>query len=524
MTRSLVGPKIRERRKLVGMTQSALAAAAGISASYLNLIEANRRSIGGGLLTRIADQLGLAIDELDGAAERRLVDDLAELCGDSFLAGIRLDPDSAADLAGRHPGWARALIGLHRSWLDRGQAVTAMSDRLNQDPFLGDAVHSVLSRVAAIQSSSEILESVEELRPEERKRFIAIVRAESGRLADVTQALAGYFDKAHTATRSITPMEEVDDFLFDCDNHFATLEAAARDFRAACGAQGECHDALLIDYLQRVHGVQVRMVMAAEPADATLRGAASFDERSRTLRIVDGAAPATRRFALARLATDLFHQGRAVAALVDSSPLLRSDAARRRARHVLSSYLAGAVLMPYEPFHDAAVRLRYDIDLLARRFGTGFEQVCHRLVSLRRPGASGIPFGMMRTGPSGHVSKRFPLPHLPMPRHGNACPLWAVHTAFQTPGAVIRQLAEFPTGDRFLFLARTVEKPRPAFSMPRRMLSIMLACDALYADRTVYAEGLDLSSSSPAAPVGPFCRVCVRRDCLYREEDAIIDA
>src|SRR5690606_36677989 len=109
----------------------------------------------------------------------------------------------------------------------------------------------------------------------------------------------------------------------------------------------------------------------------------------------------------------------------------------------------------------------------------------------------------------------------PMPRHGKACPLWAVRTALQTPGTVIRQLAEFPTGDRFLFLARTVEKPRPAFSMPRRMLSIMLACDALYADRTVYAEGLDLSSSSPASPVGPFCRVCVRRDCLYREEDAI---
>src|SRR5690606_33995181 len=98
MTRSLVGPRIRERRKLVGMTQAALAAAVGISASYLNLIEADRRSIGGGLLTRIAEQLGLAVDELDGAAERRLVDDLAELTGDTFLAGIRLNPDSAATL------------------------------------------------------------------------------------------------------------------------------------------------------------------------------------------------------------------------------------------------------------------------------------------------------------------------------------------------------------------------------------------------------------------------------------------
>jgi len=180
--------------------------------------------------------------------------------------------------------------------------------------------------------------------------------------------------------------------------------------------------------------------------------------------------------------------------------------------------------MPYDRFLEEAVACRYDIDLLARRFGASFEQVCHRLVTLRRPGAGGIPFGMMRSGPSGHVSKRFPLPRLSMPRHGSACALWAIHEAFQVPGVVVRQLAALPTGDRFLFVARTVEKARPRFSMPRRILSIMLACDALYADRTVYAEGLDLSSAAPATPVGPNCRVCVRRECLYREEDAIVSA
>ena len=524
MARSLVGPKIRDRRKSMGITQAALAATIGISASYLNLIEADRRSIGGGLLKRIADELGLVVDDLDGAAERRLVDDLGELAGEQLFAGLRLDPASAADLVGGHAGWAKALVSLHRSWLDRNQAVGALSDRLNQDPFLGDAVHSMLSKVAAIQSSSEILESVEGLRPEQRQRFVAIVRSESGRLADVAQALAAYFDKAHIATRSITPAEEVDDFIFDHGNHFAALEQAAVDFRAASAIHGDCHSAELVDYLQRVHSVQVRMCAASEFEPADLRQSAVFDEASRTLRIVDRSPAATRRFQLARLACELFHQGRAVAEQLEGTPLLTTDAARRRARRMLVSYLASAVLMPYEVFLQTAVDSRYDIDHLARRFGTSFEQVCHRLVTLRRPGALGIPFGLMRTDPSGYVTKRFPLPHLPLPRHGNACPLWAVHEAFQTPGAIIRQLAAFPTGDRFLFLARTVEKVRPAFSMPRRFMSIMLACDALYADRTVYADGLDLSSAAPATPVGPNCRVCVRRECLYREEDAIIDA
>jgi predicted transcriptional regulator len=102
--------------------------------------------------------------------------------------------------------------------------------------------------------------------------------------------------------------------------------------------------------------------------------------------------------------------------------------------------------------------------------------------------------------------------------------LWALYAAFQTPGTLVRQLAEFPTGDRFLLLARTVEKAGSSFPMPRRLMSIMLACNALYAQETVYGSGLDLSSAAPAVPVGANCRLCVRRECRYREEDPIIDA
>ncbi|NLZ42133.1 MAG: DUF2083 domain-containing protein, partial [Comamonadaceae bacterium] len=160
---------------------------------------------------------------------------------------------------------------------------------------------------------------------------------------------------------------------------------------------------------------------------------------------------------------------------------------------------------------------------LVQRFGASYEQVCCRLVSLRRHGAAAIPFGLMRVDAAGFTSKRFPLPQLALPRHGQACPMWAVYQTFQTPGTIVRQLAEFPTGERLLFVARTVEKARPGFVLPRRVLSIMLACDALHADQTVYGDGLDLASTAPAVPVGPSCRLCVRRDCLYREEDAVVD-
>lgn len=523
MRRSLIGPTVRERRRALGITQSRLAAEVGISASYLNLIEGDKRNIGGALLQRIAGALGLALDELDGAAERRLLDDLVELSGEPLLADLRLDPAAAHGLASRQREWARALVRLHRAWLDRGRVVGALSDRLNQDPFLGGAVHSLLSQVAAIRSSSEILETVADLEPAQRQRFVTIVGNESARLAEVAQALAAFFDKDYTGTRSLTPVDEVDDFLFDRDNHFPALEQAAAGVRAAAAIDGDCREEALLEHLRRAHALQVVTRPPAAAGRGGLREPVVFDRASRTLVLAEAAPRAALRFELARTAAVLFDDGRALDGVLAQAVQLSTDAARRRARRALSSYLAAAVLLPYEAFLDAARRARFDIDHLAQRFGVSFEQVCHRLVSLRRPGAAAIAFALMRVDAAGFTSKRFPLPQLALPRHGQACPMWAVYQAFQTPGTVVRQLAGFPTGERLLFVARTVEKPQPGFVLPRRLLSIMLACDALHADQTVYGDGLDLSSAAPAVPVGPSCRLCVRRDCLYREEEAVVD-
>ena len=522
MPRPLIGPKIRDRRHALGITQAGLAARVGISPSYLNLIEANKRSIAGVLLKRIGAELELPIEDLDGAAEQRLQNDLGEIATEPLLAPFRLEPRTAGELASRHGDWARAIVSLHRAWRDRDQAVHALSDRLSQDPFLGDAVHGLLTRVAAIRSSAEILATIDDLDADAQRRFAAIVGDESSRLADVAQALAAFFDKGSNAARPVTPVEEVDDFLLERSNHFPALEAAAEAFLHAPQIDGACDERTLVDYLQRMHGVDVRE-RTAEPGTGTLLRT-SYDDASRTLYVAATSPASTRRFELARLAAELHDAGSAVSREIERSPILTTPAAQRRARRVLTSYVAGAALLPYDAFQKAAAAARYDLDHLGLRFGVSFEQVCHRLVTLRRPGAEGVPFGLMRVDAAGYVTKRFPLPHLLLPRHGNACPMWALYMALQTPGAIVRQLAEFPGGDRFLFVARTVEKARPAFPLPRRFMSIMLACDALHADRTIYGDGLTLSSVAPATPVGSNCRLCVRRECAYREEDPIIDA
>jgi predicted transcriptional regulator/DNA-binding XRE family transcriptional regulator len=521
MVTPLIGPKIRERRKEIGLTQTALAGRIGISVSYLNLIEHNKRSIGGRLLQQVAEELGIGLEELDGATERRLVSDLNDALTDPLFDHLGLDLGSSSDFVGRHPGWARALATLHRAFVDRSRTMEALSDRLNQDPFLGDAIHRILTNVSAIRSISEILTSVDDVDAEQQHRFHTILSEESARLSSAAQGLSSFFDKAHTATRSTTPAEEVDDFILAHSNHFPTLEAAADRLRPRFGESPRQIEAGMLVALERDHGLRISHATPDSERLLSARRPLHYSQHGKRLILLETAPAAVRRFAIARLLMR-FEFGPVIEEIIAAAEGLSTPAAKERAAIALQSYGAGALLLPYDRFLEDATRARYDIDRLCRSYGASVEQICHRLVTLRRPGSEGIPFGFMRSDPAGFVTKRFPLPSLPLPRYGGACPLWAVYQAFQRPETIVSQLAEFPSGDRFLFVARAVTKGEPVYGQPRHLLSIMLACEALYADQTVYGDRLDLSAAAPTDPVGATCRLCARSDCPQRQEDVII--
>lgn len=522
MPKQLIGFRIRERRKRLGLTQVALARTVGVSASYLNLIEANKRDIAGGLLGRIATELGLGIDALSGTAERRLVDELREMSADPLFGGEGLSDEAARDLVSRHVSWAETTLALYRAYVDRSAAVTALSERLSRDPFLGAAVHQVLTRVTTIRSAAEILEQPDDLQAAQRDRFVQMIAQESARLTDAALALADFFESSTTQTRSLTPAVEVDDFLIEVGNHFPAIEAAAEGLRREIELQGETLMSALMDHLERRHGIGVanRSTLDGGEDDAGFRNHCRFDASRRMLVFLDNASVSTRRFQLARLAAELDLE-EVIATEVDH-PRLTSDGARTQASRALASYAASVITLPYEPFLEAAEQCRYDIEVLRHRFTASFEQVAHRLTTLARPGAEGVPFAFLRANPAGHTTKRFPLPRLPMPRHGHACSLWAVYQAFQTPGRVVRQLAEFPDRGRFLLVARTVTKQPATFHDAEVLHSVMIACDAVNADRTVYGDGLDLAARETASLVGQSCRVCPRASCLHREEEQIV--
>ena len=255
---------------------------------------------------------------------------------------------------------------------------------------------------------------------------------------------------------------------------------------------------------------------------ARFRNLCAYDADTRTLAFLHHASVATRQFQMARLAAELGARDTLLGEIDD--PRLTSPAARAQAFRALASYAASAVVMPYERFHADAVAARYDIEFLRHRYGASFEQVGHRLVTLRRPGSEGIPFGFLRSNPAGFTTKRFPLPGLALPRRGHGCPLWAIYGAFQLQGRVLRQTVRFPDNAGYLFVAATVTRPPATFHEPSVPHAVMLACDVIHADRTVYGDGLDLGGGegAAAAPVGPSCRLCPRPDCLHRAEERVV--
>ena len=492
MARLPIGSRIRNRRRERGLTQAALAEAAGISGSYLNLIEHDKRMIGGALLRRIAAELEVEVEHLSGSGDEPLAQDVLEIVRSLAISG--LDERTALDFVAEQPDWAQAFVTLHRSYRDASETALALSDRLSQDPALMELSHAVLTQVTAIRSFAEILEQHDELEPAERARFSHIIATESEQLGSSAREMITLLGGTLEAPKPSSPAEEVDDFIIFNGNHFPALEEAAD---------------------------RLRRELAGAGGDVAAAAAARLQERGlEAPELPEGTPIASRRFATLR--TLLSHElGEAIEGLIGDERLTTGEA-QERARQALASYAAGALLFPYEAFLEAAEALRYDVEQLAARFSGSFEQAAHRLVTLRRPGAEGIPFAFLRTDSAGNLSKPFSIPGLRMPRYGGACPLWALYEAFGAGERTLAQMAVMPEGERYLFIARRLVKRSAPYGGVAPAFSVMLGCDAAYMDRIVYGDAFAGGQQSLATPVGFNCRSCPRQACPQRARPAVL--
>ena len=223
----LTGNRIRERRLVVGLKQADLAAAVGISASYLNLIEHNRRRIGGKLLLSIARALGVEPAQLSEGADATLYDALqsAALAIPRAFGAVP-ETERIDELAGRFPGWAALIAAQQKRHAVQESLIEGLRDRISHDPVLADAMHEVLSTVAAIRSTADILVRDPDLDPVWRTRFHRNLHEEAERLSVRATALLGHFEAEEEAgsRASSTPIETVEAMFEAAGHHFAQIE------------------------------------------------------------------------------------------------------------------------------------------------------------------------------------------------------------------------------------------------------------------------------------------------------------
>ena len=449
-----LGLKVRALRRRENLSQVQLAERLGISPSYLNLIEYNRRPLPAALLIKLAQLFQIDVQSLAADDQRQIVADLLEVFGDDLFDGQELTQGDVRELVATSPSVARAVLSLYQAYQNARQSADSLA--------------------AQVAAGGEL------------------TGFESARM----------------------PSEEVSDFIQRQMNHYPELEESAE--RLWRDARLDLDDlyAGMAKHLRDALGTEIRVEKVG-----AMRGAMRRYDPGRKVLLLSEALPrGSRNFQLAHQIGLIVHSQTLDRIARDQQ--LTTDDSRALARVALANYFAAAVTMPYLPFHEAARAERYDIELLGHRFASSFEQVCHRLTTLRRPGFEGIPFHLVRIDIAGNISKRFSASGIRFARFSAACPRWNVHTAFLTPGMIRVQLSRMPGGTTYFCIARTLRRDR-RFHAPHAVQAIGMGCEVRYAREMVYADGFDLDNQEAAVPVGVTCRLCERMDCQQRAFPAL---
>jgi predicted transcriptional regulator/transcriptional regulator with XRE-family HTH domain len=338
------------------------------------------------------------------------------------------------------------------------------------------------------------------------RRYLDLHRAfhrldERLKLADEAVGL----DEA-VAASALLPYEEVRDFFNDKNNYLDALDCAAEALSARLDLESAASsEAALAAWLLD----EMQVTVSLEARGETMR---RYDPQTRVLALNPAQSAQTRTFQMA------FHLvAHALADLIEAELAqagFLSPEAVDVCRMGLGNYAAGALVMPYRRFAQAARELRHDVEQLALRFHTSLEQVCHRLSTLQRPGERGVPMYFVRVDAAGSITKRHSATRFRFARFGGTCPLWNVHEAVGAAAGFHVQVAEMPDGVRYLCVARTVRKFSGAYLTRDRRYVLGFGCELQYADAFVYSQGVDLKA--PPEPIGVSCRICEREDCAQR--------
>ena len=306
------------------------------------------------------------------------------------------------------------------------------------------------------------------------------------------------------------PGEVVSDFLQENKNYFANLEKFAEGIFNRIQINNRATYMALCDFLKTEYGVKVIDLLPEDDKPFSK----IYLKNQKELHLSDYVALETKKlYASAQIA-----QEGAMTIIENylSEFKFPSEESKKLTKVALLNYCGAAILMPYKLFHKECIKQKYDLELLQNTFACTFEQIAHRVTCLQDPKLPGIPFHFLRVDVAGNISKRFSLSGIEIPRYGGACPRWNVYSAFSRPGVIQAAVSKMSNGEKYVCIARTVEKGVGRYGKKKSILSIGLGCQAKYAKDFVYTENLDLNDKKTEIPIGVSCRTCDRLDCSQR--------
>ena len=327
---------------------------------------------------------------------------------------------------------------------------------------------------------------------------------------DIVSKVENISGKFIDSRKNSFPGEVVSDFLQENENYFPKLEEFASNFFSKIQINNRMGYTSICEYLLRKHGIEVKDVVPDEKKPFTKQ----FDVVKKIFLVSDYLTLETKKlYAGAQVAQLEYSQ------VIDeylNSFSFPSEEAKKLSKVALLNYAGAAIIMPYKPFYEECIKQRYDVELLQNTFAVSFEQVAHRITCLQDPKMKGIPFHMLRADVAGNISKRFSLSGIEIPRYGGACPRWNIYKAFTMPGKINAAVSKMSNGEKYICIARTVEKGIGKHGMEKTLLSIGLGCQVKYAKDFVYADSLNLNDKKTETPIGVNCRTCDRMDCQQR--------
>ena len=534
---SQIGENIRKFRKQLGLQANKLAEQLSISPSFLNLIESGKRNIDADLLLKVCEELRIELSDLktdkiidlnnsknaiSNFSKGKNLKKLDLKIGPkikAFRRQLGLQANKFAEQLGISPTYLNLIEGGKRK-ID-GDLLIKISKELRVE--LSDLTSK--SDINLENDISELLddqlfEDLDILGPEVKdlvstnpKIARALIKLGDNfkqKDHEIVNKVENISGKIIDSRKASFPGEVISDFLQENKNYFPKLEDFANNIFDKVQKNNRTRYIALCDYLKKEYSITVKDVIPEEEKPFSK----IFNKAKKELLLSDYNSLETKKL---HAAAQIAQEG-AINIITDylSNFNFPSDESKRLTQVALLNYCGAAILMPYKLFHNECKKLKYDLELLQNTFATSFEQVAHRVTCLQDPKLPGIPFHMLRTDIAGNISKRFSLSGIEIPRYGGACPRWNVYSAFTRPGVIQAAVSKMTNGEKYVCIARTVEKGVGRYGQSKSILSIGLGCEAKYAKEFVYTENLDITDKKTEIPIGVSCRTCDRLDCSQR--------